>query len=49
LDVSAGTGKRARWRVLPEDLAEFEAARTLVPPAKVSRRRAKSGWEFRYF
>ena len=49
LDVSEGTGKKARWRITPEALAEFEAARTHIPPAKPSRRRAKSGWTFQYF
>jgi hypothetical protein len=27
LDVSEGTGKRARWRITPEALAQFEAER----------------------
>jgi excisionase family DNA binding protein len=48
LNVAEGTGKKARWRVTPEALAEFEVARTISPPAKVSRR-ARSGWNFQYF
>ncbi len=50
LNVSEGEGKKARWRILPEDLAVFEACRTPGPPTpKPSRRRSKSGWQFQYF
>ena len=49
INVAEGTGKKARWRIAPEALAEFEAARTFVPPTKTTRRRAKSGWNFQYF
>ncbi len=49
MDVSEGRGRKARWRITPEALAEFEAARTLVPPTKATRRRSKSGWTFQYF
>jgi hypothetical protein len=48
LDVFQGAGKKARWRITPEALAEFEAAKTISPPAKPRRRRAKSGWTFQY-
>ena len=49
MDVSAGSGKKARWRILPEALAAFEAAQTHVPPTRPSRRQAQSGWQFTYF
>jgi hypothetical protein len=49
LDVSAGDGKKARWRIRPEDLAELEALLTTVPPAKPARRKSKSGWQYSYF
>jgi transposase len=49
IDVSEGAGRKHRWRVTPEALAEFEAARTAVPTPRASRRRAKSGWKFQYF
>ena len=49
MDVSAGTGKKARWRISPEALAELEAVLSVSPAAKPSRRKAKSGWTFQYF
>ena len=48
-DVSHGTGKRHRWRITEEALADFMASRTAVPPPKASRRRSKSGWQYHYF
>jgi hypothetical protein len=49
IDVSEGAGKKHRWRISPESLAEFEASRAVVPPVKPARRRAKSGWQYKYF
>lgn len=49
IDVSEGTGRKHRWRILPEALAEFEAARTAIPTPRAPRRRSASGWQFRYF
>jgi hypothetical protein len=49
LDVSEGDGKRARWRITPEALAEFEATRTFTPAPRTRRRRSASGWQFQYF
>ena len=44
IDVSARRGKKPRWRILPEALAEFEAARssrtaTSATPRRSPRRR----------
>jgi len=49
LDVSEGSGRRHRWRILPEALAEFEAARTAIPAPKTGRRRSASGYQYTYF
>jgi hypothetical protein len=49
IDVSEGTGKKHRWRITPEALAEFEATRTVIPLPRPGRRRAKSGWTYQYF
>jgi hypothetical protein len=51
IDVSEGSGRKARWRIKPEWLAEFEAAREAKtsPSPRPSRRAAKSGWQFTYF
>ncbi len=51
LNVSEGTGQKARWRILEEDLLAFEATRALPPQEKnkPSRRRSKGGYEFQYF
>ncbi len=49
LDVSSGSGAKARWRIRPEDLAIFEATLTTTPTPKSRRRRAATGWTFQYF
>jgi excisionase family DNA binding protein len=49
LDVSEGAGRKHRWRILPADLAAFEASRAVVPAVRSSRRRSASGWVYRYF
>jgi excisionase family DNA binding protein len=49
MDVSSGDGKKARWRIRPEDLEAFELSLMPTPTARASRRRAKSGWTFQYF
>jgi hypothetical protein len=49
LDVSNGSGCKARWRIRPEDLAIFEATLTTTPTPKSRRRRSASGWTFQYF
>jgi hypothetical protein len=41
-DIGPGRGKQRRWRITPEAVAEFEAARSSGPPApKISRQRRK--------
>ncbi|MGA2067818.1 MAG: helix-turn-helix domain-containing protein [Thermoguttaceae bacterium] len=48
--VNVGTrGKRPRWRIDPADVVVFEQRRAAQPEVKPLRRRAKSGWVFRYF
>ena len=49
LNVAEGSGKKAQWRIMPEDLAAFEATRALPPQEKPPRRRSKSGYQFTYF
>jgi excisionase family DNA binding protein len=38
LDVSQSRGLKPRWRILPGDLAAFEASRMATPPPKPVRR-----------
>ncbi len=42
-------GKRPRYRITPEALDEFLAARSVLPTPKASRRRAKGGYQYQYF
>jgi len=49
LNVAAGTGKKARWRVRAEDLALFEETLLNRPIPKRGPRRAASGWKFKFF
>jgi hypothetical protein len=48
IDVSEGSGAKARWRIMPEALDEFLVSREAVPLPKRNGRRAKSGWQFQY-
>ncbi|MGD0655107.1 MAG: helix-turn-helix domain-containing protein [Thermoguttaceae bacterium] len=49
LNVVANQGRKARYRITPEELGIFELKRTIAPAPKVTRRRSKSGWKFQYF
>jgi hypothetical protein len=50
MNVSAGSGARARWRIPREALAEFEAALIAkAQPMKRAPRRPKNVWVPQYF
>lgn len=49
INVAATVGGKSRWRITAEDLATFEAARAAASSPRPSRRRAKSGWTYKYF
>jgi excisionase family DNA binding protein len=49
IDVAEGTGKRHRWRITPEALAEFEATRTVAPNRPTPRRRRSGTYQYSYF
>jgi hypothetical protein len=43
IDVADRVGSRPRWRVAPNDLADFEARRTATRTPPVKRRRQRTG------
>lgn len=49
LDVSQARGLKPRWRILPGDLAAFEASRMVQPPARAVRRRRRDPEVTEYF
>ena len=42
INVASDTGRRPRWIVLPEALADFERRRSALPEQRQTRRRRKS-------
>ena len=42
VNVAATPGRRPRWRIAPEGLEAFLAARSAQPPVKVTRRRRRA-------
>ena len=49
INVATKPGGRPRYRITPEALDAFLAARSVLPAPKASKRRSKSGYEYRYF
>jgi transposase len=49
IDAATRPGGRPRFLIDESDIAIFEARRTTAPTPRATRRRSKSGWQFRYF
>lgn len=43
VNVATHTSARPQWRVMPEEVAKFEARRTSAPVPKPTRRRRRTG------
>jgi excisionase family DNA binding protein len=43
VDVAAGRGRNKRWRIRPQDVAEFEHRRLNAPPPAAARKRRRAG------